>query len=333
METISPVYARLVLRELERRDIDAGPLFAGTPLTRQELLRGGDLRMEDFLHILRAGQRLTGDNQLGLMLGRTANVLALGAVGSAAAVAPSIREGLQVLDSYTRLHASYIRIRGLSGLNGMRIYMRYAEDPQELRRFHTETGLMVLQQYVEAVSAGPLDGLVFYLDFPEPDYVAEYASCLRGNLVFDAPEASLEIPRHYLDLPSPYYNAQLWQEAQADLAQRLKSLADGENQPYTAHIVSLLRTSEPPLPDLAAVARGLHTSERTLNRRLQAEGSSFRALKSDALATWGKLYLAHTDQSVESIAAALGYQDAANFRRAFRKSVGRSPNDYRQHCE
>ncbi len=37
METISPVYARLVLRELERRGIDAGPLFAGTPLTRQEL--------------------------------------------------------------------------------------------------------------------------------------------------------------------------------------------------------------------------------------------------------------------------------------------------------
>ena len=81
------------------------------------------------------------------------------------------------------------------------------------------------------------------------------------------------------------------------------------------------------------MARGLHTSERTLNRRLQAEGSSFRTLKSDALAAWGKLYLAHTDQSVESIAAALGYQDAANFRRAFRKSVGRSPNDYRQHRE
>ena len=333
METISPVYARLVLGELERRGIDTTPLFEGTALTRRELVRGGDLVMDDFLHILRTGQRLSNDNQLGLMLGRNANVLALGAVGSAAAVAPSIREGLQVLDSYTRLHASYIRIRGRSGLHGLRVYIRYAQDPGELRRFHTETGLMVLQQYIEAVCAGPLEGVVFHCDFAKPDYAAEYASCLRGQVVFDAPEASLEIPRSYLDQPSPYYNAQLWQEAQIDLARRLKTLADGESTPYTSHIVSLLRTSEPPLPDLAAVARTLHTSERTLNRRLQAEGSSFRTLKSDALATWGTLYLADTDQSVESIAATLGYQDAANFRRAFRKSVGRSPNDYRLHRE
>ena len=40
-------------------------------------------------------------------------------------------------------------------------------------------------------------------------------------------------------------------------------------------------------------------------------------------------YLASTGDSVESIAAALGYQDAANFRRAFRGWENCSPGEYR----
>ena len=71
-------------------------------------------------------------------------------------------------------------------------------------------------------------------------------------------------------------------------------------------------------------------SQRTLNRRLQMENASFRQLKSEALARWAKQYLRETDYSVEAIAEELGYTDTANFRRAFRKSEGCSPIDYRQ---
>lgn len=41
-------------------------------------------------------------------------------------------------------------------------------------------------------------------------------------------------------------------------------------------------------------------------------------------------YLRETDYSVEAIAEELGYRDTANFRRAFRKSEGCSPIEYRQ---
>ena len=71
-------------------------------------------------------------------------------------------------------------------------------------------------------------------------------------------------------------------------------------------------------------------SQRTLNRRLQSENTSFRQLKSQALARWAKQYLRETDRSVEAIAEELGYTDAANFRRAFRKAEGCSPIEYRQ---
>jgi transcriptional regulator GlxA family with amidase domain len=38
----------------------------------------------------------------------------------------------------------------------------------------------------------------------------------------------------------------------------------------------------------------------------------------------------HTRDSVESIAVSLGYQDAANFRRAFRNREGCSPREFRE---
>jgi AraC-like DNA-binding protein len=101
------------------------------------------------------------------------------------------------------------------------------------------------------------------------------------------------------------------------LSRRLKEQSAIEGTPYTQHIVALLRTSEPPLPELGEVAFSLHVSERTLNRRLRAENTSFRQLKSDELTSRAKLYLRHTDYSVEAIAEELGYKDAANFRPEF----------------
>ena len=84
------------------------------------------------------------------------------------------------------------------------------------------------------------------------------------------------------------------------------------------------------LPDCEPILDRLHLSERTLNRRLQLEGASFRDIKAGVLQYWARLYLAETDLTVEAIGGALGYQDAANFRRAFRKAKGCSPQEYRR---
>jgi AraC-like DNA-binding protein len=40
--------------------------------------------------------------------------------------------------------------------------------------------------------------------------------------------------------------------------------------------------------------------------------------------------LAHSDQYIEAVAAAVGYQDALSFSRAFKKSVGKSPREFRR---
>jgi AraC-like DNA-binding protein len=56
---------------------------------------------------------------------------------------------------------------------------------------------------------------------------------------------------------------------------------------------------------------------------------SFRDIRSSELRGWARRYLKNTDLNVESIAAVLGYKDAANFRRAFRGWENCSPVQFR----
>jgi AraC-like DNA-binding protein len=329
MNTISPVYARIVLRELERNQIVTDPLFADTSLTREQLLHGGDIALEDFQQILRLGRELSNNACLGLVIGSHGQIINMGEVGAAMAIAPTVRAGLQVAETFSRLHTSYISMRATSNLNGLVLQVSVHEDLGQTLHFHVESTAMLIQNYLETLTGLPLDSALFRLAIPEPAHASNYADYIRCPVEFDANISTFELPLSHLDQPSPYYHADMWQQAQSLLSAHLKQITAIEELPYTVHLSALLNSSEPPLPSLSTVAATLCISERTLNRRLQQEGSSFRNLKTGALIRRAKEYLARTQNSVEAIAANLGYQDAANFRRAFQKSTGGSPKDYR----
>jgi AraC-like DNA-binding protein len=81
---------------------------------------------------------------------------------------------------------------------------------------------------------------------------------------------------------------------------------------------------------LAAVAKRLGTTPRTLRRQLQSQKTSFRQLSNDLRVHIALRYLRETRMTTQDIAFALGFSDAANFRHAFRRWTGRTPNEFRQ---
>ena len=83
-------------------------------------------------------------------------------------------------------------------------------------------------------------------------------------------------------------------------------------------------------PDLARVAAALCVSTRTLKRRLQRHGTSFMLLLEECRRRDAQHLLSHSTLSVQAIAARLGYQNPANFSRAFSRWTGESPRAARQ---
>ena len=76
-------------------------------------------------------------------------------------------------------------------------------------------------------------------------------------------------------------------------------------------------------------ASTLFVSERTLKRRLQEEDASFQSLVDQVRLDRARDLLGSTGMNLSQIADALGYADAANFTRAFKRWTGLSPSHYR----
>ena len=80
---------------------------------------------------------------------------------------------------------------------------------------------------------------------------------------------------------------------------------------------------------LDEVARALNLSSRSLRRRLDDEGTSFRDLVEETRRQLAEQMLSTTDMKLDELAVHLGYADTASFTRAFRRWHGVSPGQYR----
>lgn len=84
-----------------------------------------------------------------------------------------------------------------------------------------------------------------------------------------------------------------------------------------------------PEPRREQIARALGVSDRTLQRRLRAEGVSFQRLLDETRRELAQQYLRQPQHSLKRVAERLGFEDPSNFFRACKRWFGVSPACYR----
>ncbi len=80
----------------------------------------------------------------------------------------------------------------------------------------------------------------------------------------------------------------------------------------------------------ADVARALHVSVRTLQRRLVEAGTTFREVSDAVRSQLAEEYLLDPKVSIAEVAFLLGFSDQSSFHRAFRRRTGVSPGRWRR---
>jgi AraC-like DNA-binding protein len=85
----------------------------------------------------------------------------------------------------------------------------------------------------------------------------------------------------------------------------------------------------PTPPTIDAVADHLHYSVRTLCRRLEAEGTSFQAIKDEVRRDIAIQRLTQSEDAIAAIAYDVGFDNPTAFHRAFRHWTGSTPAAYR----
>ncbi|GIO04237.1 AraC family transcriptional regulator [Brevibacillus reuszeri] len=137
----------------------------------------------------------------------------------------------------------------------------------------------------------------------------------------------LTLYRKDLDLPFLSYNKELLEI----LTPVLERSLDEQRRRSTAEMVKwILKRSLSGGPlDIQAVASELSMSDRTLQRRLTDERTTFKQLLTQARHEQAREYLANPQLDIKEVAFLVGYEDQNSFYRAFRLWEGDTPAHWR----
>ena len=163
----------------------------------------------------------------------------------------------------------------------------------------------------------------------EPSFSAEWRVLFARDLRFGQPDSSMSFEVGYLGLRNLRDEASMKEFLRSAPANFLVKYKNSSG--LSARIRRWLRGQDPASwPSLPELARQLNLSEATLRRRLDLDGSSYRAILDDLRRDMAIGLLSDSQASLADIAAVLGFSEASAFHRAFRKWTGSRPGEYRR---
>jgi AraC-like DNA-binding protein len=165
------------------------------------------------------------------------------------------------------------------------------------------------------------------LAYSAPSDLAPYKSVFRCPVSFDSERNSLTFSRADMNLTLPTSNPQLAELHERYAGEYLRHF-DHAQTSYRVReaIVRRLPDGEPRRDEVAVELR---MSERTLQRRLEEEKTSFVQLLDDTRRELADQYLGRLHLSLGQSAYLLGFADQSSFFRACRRWFKVSPGQYR----
>lgn len=287
---------------------------------------GRRLPVRDMERLVVRAHELSGDPALAVRFGLRMRISVHGYLGFAAMTAATIRDALTLAVRFAPTQTDALRLSLV--VEEHHAALCVAEQAElGAARDAIIIGLLVgLWRLGLMLTGGPLAGAA-ELAMPRPAY---WADDLLGDAVvrFDAPAHRLVFDRGLLDRPIRLADPVAARMAREHCEQQLAMLPTAHD--VVARARHILLDPEAGIASLPAIARTLHVSTRTLKRRLTDAGSSYRALVDDARRQRALVLLAQPELDLTAIALRLGYSDATNFSRAFRRWTGAAPSKYRR---
>lgn len=317
---------------LEERQLDPQPLLQGYGLDAQRLAQAqARLSIARYMRLGHAAIQLAGDSGLGLDMGRLRSLAQLGLAGVTAAQAPTVREAARALIRFEPLYATNYRGSSSFHEDATGAWLRfYSISPYSAyNQFVVDMVLAGWLGHLAEVAAKPVPPQVVQVEFGAPAHAARYEALFGCAPVFDAAHNQLRLGKAELALRNPAHCSGTWQhllqlcEDQLQQRTRTRSL----HEQITQLLGPLLKGRE---PGLQQVADRLRLPVWTLRRKLEEEGTSYRAILNETRRDLAMAYIRDTEAAFGEIAWLLGFSSAEAFQRAFKRWSGQTPGEYRR---
>jgi len=318
---------------LRRQGVDVPALLAAAGV-RPELFAepGAMLRLDQVEALIAESTQRTGRSDLGFELGRSLRLSTHSVVGYGILSSPTIDYAMRLAARFFRLITPTFRMRCRRDAGA--VEMRF-EPSLPLGHgayvFHVEAVAVGIHGALQELLQERMPRHELQLSIAAPPHAARYGELDGARTQFGWSEAAglrLLLPAAPMDLPPSLADPNALQLAEARCAALLRdAVAQGRVADW---VRMMLREASDGLPSLGELAHTLNLSQRTLDRHLQREGCGFRELLRQVRQERACELLAAGRLSVTQIALELGYTDAANFARAFRRESDLSPSQWQQ---
>lgn len=274
--------------------------------------------------------RLSADRHLPYRIGATIHISTYGMYGYALLCCPDFRKAMEFAAKYHALAAPLAAIEFSEERSGAAWNIEptaNAVADRRLYRFIAELQIGVHISLMRDIMGAGFMPREISLAYPQANDFGLTAELVGCEVRHAQPANRILFDTKWLDQPATLGNRTTYPAILALCDELLDDLKLRTGAAGKIRAILLRDIADP--PTFAATAKLLHVSTRSLRRQLQQQGLSFRALHDEIRTQLALRYLSNTDMANEDIALALGFSDAANFRRAFHRWTNKSPSEVR----
>lgn len=333
MPTRSTSLVRLplhLLRQTDKEGLDRGELL------RQAGLRESDLSDPDaripllrFLALWRAVLAILNRPDVGVRFGAEIRVRDVGLVGYLMLNSPTLGDALERVVRFGRIldedYPPRLVVDGDRAEYRWEPYRQLVIAPERLWDHELAGHLAVIRELV-GLDLRPVAVHLPYTDPPRD--LSAHRDFFRAPLEFGSDHSGLVFKREHLDLPIRSADATLGRYLEQHAEGVLEELAPDGGLVEKVERALWAEMKEGHL-ELERVASALAMSPRTLQRRLQSDGTSFSELREEFRRRMATLLLEDRELAVYEVAFLLGYSEPSTFYRAFRRWTDSSPRQFR----
>jgi len=322
----------LVLEFAHSQGLGAADVLLGTGWHNVEAIKADTsipdtlLKPAQYLRLLANTQRTLGGDELAFTLGRQLLPGHFGAASHALLQAPSLRRTLELLAKHA------------SRLSPLLVPHFRVEDGTAMVVWTDACGLGSLRSFVVHMQMAALVAMchwragqrlpwTFCFNRTAPRNTAQLEVHLGTRLRFGCQVDAMLIHTNWLDQPWPFAG-----ETHRPAASRASErAAEQEHLPRSLlgtlyeHLVTHARC----MPALEEAAQNFDLSPATLKRRLAQEGTHYQAELDQVRSHVALRLMYFQGYDNDAVAQHLGYYDAANFRRSFKRWTGLTPSLFR----
>lgn len=329
METFLATMGQVFVRLIELHGIDARAMIREAGVN-PAVLRDPSARIPSTFWDT-AGATAVGlipDPAFALRAARCWHPSNLGALGYAWLASSTLRTGLERLQRYSRILGEKAELKITNTREGLRfIYDHRRRDPV-LRAIGADFVMSLVLDMCRMNYGASLRPVEVRLSRSKPADIESYRHFYGCPIRFEANEDSFLLSARVADEPLPTANRHLAGTLDGILAAQLAAL-DKDNIPARckSSMLEQLTSGEMSEEDMA---RQLHMSRRTLQRKLAESNTTYQKLVDDTRRDLALRYMEDPGKSITDVTFLLGFSGQSAFTRAFRRWAGMSPTTYRE---